>query len=191
MEKMPEDNLTEESDQENGSEKNGNQEGKAAEASESLEEQLKKAKAQLLYVAADFENYKKRMSREKEEAIRFGNERFIRELLRVVDYLERALAHTESIRKSADENTKTFLEGIEMTQKELLQMLGRFGVTFVGQVGEAFDPNCHEAIAQREVAGKKLGTIVEVCQKGCLLQGRLLQPAKVIVAAAPVQDNKD
>ncbi|MEZ4750794.1 MAG: nucleotide exchange factor GrpE [Bdellovibrionota bacterium] len=138
---------------------------------------------ELLYLRAEFENYKKRMEREQDRAIRFSNEKIIGELLFVIDLFERALAHGASL-KDGNQEVKTFAEGVEMTHRELLQILSRFGVEMIGNEGETFNPAWHEAITQQATSEAKANTVLSVVQKGCRLHGRLLKPAKVIVGKA-------
>jgi len=140
---------------------------------------------ELLYLRAEFDNYKKRILREQEQAIRFGNEKLIRETLSVVDHLERGVQHGKDLAEKGQTTPKdftNFVNGMEMTQRELTQLLGRFGVELIGAPGEPFDPAKHEAISQLEAPPEKHGTILQVLQKGCLLNGRLLTPARVVVA---------
>ncbi len=156
-----------------------------SESGEPLAELTKKFQAvqqELLYQRAEFENSRKRMQREQEKAILFSNERLINELLTVEDQFDRALTHSEKLNAKEDPALSPFLDGIRMTHQELLKMLARFGVEFVGKVGEPFNPAHHEAIAEQEAPEKKANTILAVHQKGCLLHGRLLKPAKVVVA---------
>ena len=140
------------------------------------------AQKEILYVRAEFENYRKRVLKEQEQAIRFGNQNFITELLAVVDYLDKAVELGKPLKEKDDSpEVKNFVTGIELTQRELLQLMGRFGAEFVGQVGEMFDPTKHEAIAEQE-SDKEKGTVLLLAQRGCMLQGRLIKPAKVVVA---------
>jgi len=138
---------------------------------------------ELLYARAEFDNYKKRILREQDQAVKFANEKLISDLIPVADLFERALQHTASLKsRGEDKEVSNFVMGIEMTHKELTNVLGRFGVEFTGTAGEKFDPNCHEAIAQRPDPSAEAGTVLEVFQRGCLYQGRLLKPARVVVA---------
>jgi molecular chaperone GrpE len=153
----------------------------AAEAAPNPAELLER---RLMYVQAEFENTKKRLQREQETSIRFANERLIRELLPIVSLFDRALAAAAPL-KSAEEKKpeiQNFVLGIEMTHRELALTLERFGVEWVGKKGEKFNPERHEAISQVESPSADPDTVVEVLERGCLLQGRLLQPAKVVVA---------
>lgn len=140
------------------------------------------AQKEILYIRAEFDNYKKRILKEQEQAIRFANKNLIAELLNVVDFFDRALSHAEKLKTRNDGELSNFVSGVEMTRHELVQLLGRFGVEFVGEVGEKFDPEKHEAISQQVVHDKDADTVIEVLQKGCLLQGKLLKPARVVVS---------
>jgi molecular chaperone GrpE len=137
---------------------------------------------------ADLENYRKRAQREKEDLGRFANESLLRELLPVLDNLERAVAHA---RESGGDGT--LLEGVEMTIGLLRKAFDQFGVTAVDAVGKPFDPACHEAMGQLEHAELPPGSVAQELQKGYLLNQRLLRPALVLVSKAPAvgQDIKD
>ena len=138
---------------------------------------------ELLYLRADFDNYKKRILREQDQMVKFANEKFISDLLPVADLFDRALQHAEALKsRKEDKEAQNFVAGIEITQKELTNLLNRFGVEFIGAPGDKFDPARHEAISQREEKGKESGTVLDVLQRGCLLHGRLLTPARVVVA---------
>ena len=143
-------------------------------------EQLKE---RLLYQQADFENFKKLKAKEKQEALKFGNETLVKELLPVIDNLERAIEHA-----SKTEESKNIIEGVELTLSGFLKVLEKFGVTRVEAKGKEFDPNVHEAVAQEESKEKAPGTIVTELQKGYLMGGRLLRPAMVTVAKSPERD---
>lgn len=131
----------------------------------------------LLRVSADFENYKKRVAREKSELIRYGNEELIREILPVLDNLERALEHV-----SGEGEKEGVMEGVEMTLTQVLQILQRFGVTPISAVGERFDPTKHEAVMEMATGDCTPGHVVSELEKGYLVNDRLLRPAKVVVA---------
>lgn len=166
---------------ETGAPEANTREASELEAARTSESDAKKA---LLYLKAEFDNYKKRILREQEQEIKFANEKLIGELLPVVDLLERALGAGTSLQaRKEDKEAANFVTGVSLTHRELINVLGRLGVEFIGNVGEKFDPVRHEAITQRPSAEHDEGTVLEVLQKGCLLKGRLLQPAKVVVAA--------
>jgi molecular chaperone GrpE len=127
---------------------------------------------------ADFDNYRKRMTREVRAAESRGIGRLARELLPALDNLERALAAVESA-----EPTNHLSEGIRLVTKELSAALGRTGIEGYDPTGEPFDPNQHEAVAQHEVEGAESGTVVQVLQSGYRLNEAILRPARVIVAS--------
>src|SRR5262245_35877338 len=129
--------------------------------------------------AAELDNFKKRTAREREEAIRFANEILVKDLLPVVDNLERAIAHA-----SGGGNGKPLVEGVEMVLKSLLDVLVKHGVTQISAVGQPFDPSRHEAMAQVESESHEPNSVVEEVNKGYLLRDRLLRPALVSVAKA-------
>ena len=130
--------------------------------------------------AAELENFKKRSAREKADAIRYGNESLIKDLLPVLDNLERALDYAKG-----GGDGKPLLEGIEMVLKNFLEILGRHGINTVSAVGTPFDPAKHEAIAQIASPEHDPNTVVEEHQKGYYILDRLLRPAQVIVAKSP------
>src|SRR5512137_2156455 len=117
---------------------------------------------------ADLENYRKRVNREKEELLNYGNKSLIEEILPIVDNLERALAH------ASEDGQAAVVEGIRMTHGMLIAALKKFGVTPVESLGAPFDPNFHQAMAQVPTDGQPANTIVEEYQKGYLLKERLL-----------------
>ncbi len=129
---------------------------------------------------ADFENYRKRASREQGLAEQRGVARVVKELLPALDNLERALAAAESQPNGAEHH---LAEGIRLVQAELLAAMARVGVEGYSPKGEAFDPTVHEAMAQQPVEGAASGTVVEVYQQGYRIQGDVIRPARVIVAA--------
>lgn len=129
--------------------------------------------------AAELDNFKKRTAREREEAVRFANEALVKDLLPVVDNLERAIAHA-----SGGGNGKPLVEGVEMVLRGLLDVLSKHGITQISAVGQAFDPAKHEAMAQVETKAHEPNTVVEEVHKGYMLRDRLLRPALVSVAKA-------
>jgi molecular chaperone GrpE len=142
-----------------------------------LEGELSEAQERVLRTAADAENFKKRLQREKEEQTRYANESFMRELLPVIDNLERALEHSEAGAGQGD-----LVEGLNMTLKGFLDTMTRFGCTPVEAEGKAFDPNFHEAVSQEESADHQPNTVLKELQKGYMLKERLLRPAMVLVS---------
>ncbi|MBE2889576.1 nucleotide exchange factor GrpE [Geobacter anodireducens] len=129
---------------------------------------------------ADLENYRRRTQKEKEELLKYGNESLLQDILPVVDSMERALGHADS------ESLSAVIEGIRMTHGMLVGTLKKFGVVAVeADRGTVFDPAYHQAMCQVEVAELPPNTVVEVFQRGYLLNERLLRPAMVSVATVP------
>ena len=142
--------------------------------------QAQKAKEnleQLLRLKADFENTKKRLEREKQEQVKFANERLLTEILPIVDNFDRAMA---SLTEGHDPGKVK--QGLKLAQDELHQVLESHGVQVVKALGEPFDPQWHEAVAEVESADAKEGTVVDEIQRGYLLNGRLIRPSRVRIA---------
>lgn len=126
---------------------------------------------------ADLENFRKRTQREKEELLKYGNESIIMEILPVVDNMERALDH------ASDESASAVIEGVRMTLGMLQATLKKFGVTAVeAEKGTTFDPAVHQAMCQVDNADLPANSVVEIFQKGYLLNERLIRPAMVSVS---------
>jgi molecular chaperone GrpE len=131
-----------------------------------------------LRAAAELENVRKRAARDVENAHKFAIERFATELLAVCDSLEMALA-------ADDASSEALREGSEATLKQLVSVMQRFGVEEVDPEGEPFDPALHEAMTMQPSDEVEPGSVITVFQKGYALNGRLLRPARVVVAAEP------
>lgn len=151
-----------------------------------LEDQLRQAEERVLRTAADAENFKRRLQREKEEQIRYANETFMRQLLPVIDNLERALQHSATA-----PNQEGLLEGVNMTLKGFIETLARFGSTVLETIGKTFDPNFHEAVSQEESSKVEPNTVLKELQKGYMLKERLLRPAMVIVSKPASEAERD
>ena len=134
---------------------------------------------------AELENFKKRSAREREEVSRFANEALIKDLLAVIDNLERAIAHA-----SDGGNGKPIVAGVEMVLKGLLDALAKHGVTQISAIGQPFDPSMHEAMAQVESDAHEPNHVVEELHKGYTLRDRLLRPALVSVAKQSITREK-
>jgi len=151
-----------------------------------LEEKEKEAKEnydRFLRMAADYENYKKRAVRDKEEWIKYANEDLIKAILPFIDNLERAANHADKVM-----DTGVLIEGVRLTIQQLLQGLGRFGVSSFESVGKPFDPNRHEAILTIPTDQHEPNHVLEEFQKGYLLNDRLLRPATVSVSRAAEEE---
>jgi molecular chaperone GrpE len=133
---------------------------------------------------ADLDNYRKRVVREAANAESRATVRVVRELLPAIDNLARALAHADREQTETPASTE-LAAGMRLVQSELLGAFARVGVDSYEPVGEPFDPAFHEAIAQHYVPGAKPGTVVEVYQSGYRLDGAVIRPARVVVAAEP------
>jgi molecular chaperone GrpE len=131
----------------------------------------------MLRLAAEFENYKKRMEKERSVAIKYAEENILKELLPFIDNLERALEQGRST-----EDGKVLLEGVELTLKGLLDSLEKFGLKSVSNVGEPFDPNYHEALTMEASEEIPENHILREFQKGYMLKDRLIRAAKVVVS---------
>ncbi len=146
---------------------------------EETQEEKDDYKEKFYYLAAEFENARKRFEREREKFVKYGNEKILKSLLEVVDNLDRTL---NSIKDDEDEKVKNIANGIAMVQEQFLKVLMDNGLEKIESLGKDFDPNYHEAMAQQPVEGKKENEIVQVYQDGYMLNGRLLRAAKVIIA---------
>jgi molecular chaperone GrpE len=132
----------------------------------------------LTRVSADFENYKKRVGREKDDAIKFGNEKLMKELLPVLDNMKRAL-------QSAPAEGGSFVDGVRLVAKTFEDGLAKFGVQGFDSQGFTFDPQKHEAVGARPDANVPAQHVCEEYQRGYMLHDRLLRPALVIVSSGP------
>ena len=133
-----------------------------------------------LRAAAEFDNTRKRSAREREEYTRYANESLLRELLPVLDNFDRAIQAARGEPAAA-----AVTAGVELTQRELLRVIEKFGVTPFSSVGQPFDPERHEAIARVPAEGRPEGTVMGETARGYVLNGRVLRPAMVTVAAGP------
>ena len=134
----------------------------------------------LLRTRAEIDNIRRRTEQDVEKAHKFALEKFAKDILNTIDNLERALATPAN---TEDESVKALFDGVELTLKELLATVARFGVEPVGVVGEVFNPDLHQAISMQPMEGFETNQITTVLQKGYLLNGRVIRPAMVMVAA--------
>ena len=145
-----------------------------------LAETAKKEQDLLLRTRAEIDNIRRRTEQDVEKAHKFALEKFAKDILNTIDNLERALATPTN---TEDETVKALFNGVELTLKELLATVARFGVEPVGVVGEVFNPDLHQAISMQPMEGFETNQITTVLQKGYLLNGRVIRPAMVMVAA--------
>ena len=139
------------------------------EAQESIDKALR--------ATAELDNIRKRTSRDIENAHKYGLERFVNELLPVVDSMELGINASQSA-----EDIESLREGMDLTLKKLFDCLGKFGVNAIDPAGEKFDPEWHQAVSMQELEGTDSGQVITVMQKGYELNGRLIRPAMVVVA---------
>ena len=159
---------------------------KALEAKfEAKEKEAEENYDRLLRLSAEFENYKKRSSREIEEFRKFANQSLIKEMLSVVDNLELAINSTNS-HKAID---KDLLQGLEMTHREILKVFEKFNVKPIDAKGQPFDPTFHEAVMQEETNDYAKNTVINEMQRGYMIHDRLLRPSMVVVAKP--KENRD
>lgn len=153
-------------------------ESKLAFEVEKLTKEVEDAKNKYVYLAAEMENTTRRFNKEKENLIKYGNEKLLKSLLDVVDNFERTV---DAISSDEDEKVKNIVVGIDMVKKQFLENLKKFGLEEIEAVGKIFDPNFHEALAQETNEKAKEDEILKEYQKGYVLNGRLLRASKVVV----------
>ncbi|MGN0901820.1 MAG: nucleotide exchange factor GrpE, partial [Succinivibrio sp.] len=156
-----------------------------------LEDKGKADTDKFIRALAEAENQKKRIEADVERERKFGNEKILKALIPVVDSLELALQHSDR----NDPAIKNTVEGVENTVKLLLKELSSFGVNAIDPLGQAFDPNLHQAISMAPSADVEANNVMNVMQKGYTLNGRVVRPAMVIVSsgapAAPATEQKN
>jgi molecular chaperone GrpE len=174
----------------------------APKPSTSLDRELAETKDRLLRTLAEMENLRRRTEREVADARTYGITAFARDILTVADNMHRALhALDEELRAKADSALKALLDGVELTERELMNALEKHGVTRIDPQGQKFDPNRHQAMYEVEDASVPNATVAQVIQAGYLIGERVLRPAMVAVskggpktapqpaAEAPANDN--
>lgn len=151
------------------------------EEKERLTAELQEMNDKYLRLYAEFENYKKRVNKDKEELVKYGNEKLIYELLPVIDNLEMALKH------STNETSEGLVQGVEITLKEFLKTLEKFGLTPIEATGKPFDPSVHHAMTliEKEDIGEKI--VVEEFRKGYMFRDKVLRPSLVAVSKRPLE----
>ena len=158
-------------------------EGSPEERVEELVEENEELQDKYLRLMADFDNFKKRASKEKSEIIQFGNEGLLKDILPIIDNIERLLTYSHQ-----EASWKSFREGIELLLAEVSKTLASYGVEPIEAIGKTFDPNLHQAMQRSDTEEVAANTIVEVYQKGYTYRGRLLRPSLVVVAVPPKGD---
>lgn len=161
------------------------EEKKTAEATpETAKEEPKKEetdfKAKYFYIAAEMDNYRKRMEREKENLLKYGNEKILMDLVQVLDNFDRTV---EMLKGDNDPKVKNIVTGLNMVTKQFTETLSKHGLTPIESIGKDFDPNFHEALMQEYVEGKRPNEVVKEFQKGYALNGRVVRAAKVVVSS--------
>lgn len=165
---------------------------------EAAEKKSTEAHDQFVRKHAEFENFRKRMEREKLEAGKYGQEKLAQELLPIIDSLEKAIEHAEEETQSESDTNKgasrsaptkqnntALLEGVQLVEKQFLQVLEKFGIRPIPAVGETFNPHVHEAVGHLESAEYPPNTVMEEYRRGYTYHDRVLRAAMVAVAKAP------
>ncbi len=155
-------------------------------ALQTAQDEVKLLQDQYLRTLADMDNLRKRTQRDKEELAKFANENILRDVLSVVDNLERAVEHAQQAHSS-----EGLLEGVQMTLTQLCQVLKKYGVVPVESIGQSFDPSLHQAIGQLETTEYPSNSVAQEMQKGYVLNERLLRPSMVMIAKAPAVPASD
>ena len=143
----------------------------------SLQEEVQKQYELYLRSQAEIENIKKRTAKEKQEWVKYANETLIKDVLPVMDNLEKAISHSQN-----EASLEALREGVELTLKGLKDTLKKSGLEEIKAVGEKFDPSFHEAVSEAEDENLKPGTVVHELQKGYILNNRLIRPSMVVVS---------
>jgi molecular chaperone GrpE len=147
---------------------------------ETAKQETKETYDRFLRISAEFENYKKRSAREMDDCRKYSNQSLIKEMLAVVDNLERAL-NSSNGNSSID---KCMADGVILTLKEILKVFEKFNVKPIESIGQSFDPNFHQAMMQEETDDYPENTVITELQKGYMIHDRLLRPSMVVVATS-------
>ena len=158
-------------------------EGKVAALVEALSKESAEYKDKLLRTLAEMENLRRRTEREIADTRLYGISAFARDIIAVADNMQRALGALDAeLREKADAGTKALLDGVELTERELLKVLEKHGVKKFDPLGEKFDPNLHQAMYEIPDPSQPAGTVAQVVQPGYMIGERVLRPALVAVA---------
>jgi molecular chaperone GrpE len=149
--------------------------------------ELEEAGDRFMRLQAEFENFRRRSLKERQESLQYGHQNLVKDLLASVDNLERALAHSQ---EDASADMESVVQGVELVKRELLGALGKHGVKVIEPLGEAFDPAFHEAMGQLPDASVEPNSVLEVLQKGYMINDRMLRPARVLLAREPGENEE-
>lgn len=155
-----------------------------ADEKERLTAELREANDKYVRLYAEFENYKRRVNKDKEELIKYGSENLLHELLPVIDHLEMALKH------ASNDVSSGLVQGVEITLKELKKTLEKFGLTEIEAYGKPFDPLVHHAMSQVERDDVDEKIVVEEFRKGYMLKDKVLRPSLVAVSKKPMESQQ-
>ena len=148
------------------------------------DEEIANQKDTFLREKAELENFKKRLTKEKDDFVQFANERLLQELIQIEDNLERAL-------EVPNATLESLKEGVEMIQKQFSTFLKNQKVESIEAIGKDFDPTLHEVLNQQESEEHEENTVIEEYSKGYTLNGRILRPAKVVISKKPAEKKED
>ena len=152
-------------------------------ALKSLKREYEDSNSNYLKSLADMENLRKRMNREKEESLKYSNEKLLRDLLPVLDFLDLAIGHSAYyLEQDSSGNLKTFVDGVKLAYGEFVKILKNYGAEVIETSGKNFDANFHEAVEIVEDSGRQDGKIIEEKRKGYVFKDRLLRPSMVSIA---------
>lgn len=160
----------------------GEGEGTGVDALETLQAELNESKDKYVRLYAEFENYRKKVAKDKEELARYANESLVFEILPFIDNLEMCLKHST---EAPAQSTQALVQGVENTVRELRRTLEKFGLTGIDATGKPFDPAFHHAMSQMERADVEVNTVVEEFRKGYLFRDKVLRPSLVAVSKQP------
>jgi molecular chaperone GrpE len=147
-----------------------------------LESQQADLTDRLLRAHAEMENLRKRTEREKQDSAKYAISKFALDMVGIGDNFQRAVAAVPGHAREQDSAVKSLIEGVEMTERAFMQVLERHGVKPIDPMGEAFNPNLHQAVMEQEAAEVPAGTVIKVFQPGYIIEDRVLRPAMVVVS---------
>ncbi|MGI6655794.1 MAG: nucleotide exchange factor GrpE [Desulfobulbus sp.] len=154
---------------------------------EALQERYDALYDQLMRVVAEFDNYKKRMERERAKQLKYAEENILRDLLGTVDNLDRAIEQGQGGEEEENPHLQSMLEGVELTRKGLMATLERFGVEAIESVGESFNPDEHDAMLMEASEETPANHVLREFAKGYRFKDRILRHARVVVSSGPAQ----